>query len=178
MPEHSPLIVTVGLDDIAFTWFESLRREHFPPQRNLVPAHLTLFHALPGEHETVIAQTLKSACEKRPPMTLGVRGPWFMGRGVAYRLASHDLENLRTEIAKAFLPWLTTQDRAPFRPHITIQNKAEPADARILMERLKLEFNMFDIVAEALLVWRYMGGPWEAIARFPFSARDAEAVPS
>ena len=53
----------------------------------------------------------------------------------------------------------------------TVQNKAEPADARLLLERLQLEFEPFGIVAEALLVWRYLGGPWEAIARLPFSAR-------
>jgi hypothetical protein len=25
-------------------------------------------------------------------------------------------------------------------------------------------------MAEALLVWRYLDGPWEALARLPFSA--------
>ncbi len=165
-----PLIVTAALDEGAFAWFEDLRQAHFPPRRNLVPAHLTLFHALPGEHEPFIAETLKAACGDRGPMRLGVRGPWFLGRGVAYRLVSPELEHLRSDLVNAFSPWLTPQDRAPFRPHITIQNKADPAEARLLLERLQREFEPFDVVAEALRVWRYLEGPWEAVARLPFCA--------
>jgi hypothetical protein len=90
------------------------------------------------------------------------------GRGVAYRLASPALEQLHGQLATAFSTWLTPQDRAPFRPHITIQNKADPADARVLLERLQLEFEPFDIVAGGLLVWRYLGGPWEPAARVGF----------
>ncbi len=170
MLDLPPLIVTAALDERAFAWFEDLRQAHFPRHRNRVPAHLTLFHALPGEEEAMIAETLTALCGRRRPMRLDVRGPWFIGRGVAYRLASPELEQLRGEAAGAFSDWLTPQDRAPFRPHITIQNKADPADARRLLERLQLEFEAFDVVAEGLLVWRYLGGPWEAVARLPFNA--------
>ena len=169
-----PLIITAALDEAAFAWFDDLRRAHFPAHRNQVPAHLTLFHALPGEHEAAIAETLKAAVKDRAPMRLEVRGPWSLGRGVAYRLASPGLEALRGALAEAFAPWLTPQDRAPFRPHITIQNKADPADARRLLERLQLEFEPFDIVAEGLLVWRYLGGPWEAVARLGFGRNRIE----
>ncbi|MDP1873749.1 2'-5' RNA ligase family protein [Phenylobacterium sp.] len=168
MTDPAPLIITAALDQGGFDWFDDLRRAHFPSRRNVVPAHLTLFHALPGEQEPFVAQTLKAACAARAPMRLEVRGPWFIGRGVAYRIASPDLEALRAELAAAFAPWLTSQDRAPFRPHITIQNKAEPDEARTLCERLQLEFEPFDITAEGLLVWRYLGGPWEAVARVGF----------
>ncbi len=61
MQAHPPLIVTVALDEGAFAWFEDLRQTHFPPGRNQVPAHLTLFHALPGEQEAFIAEALKAA---------------------------------------------------------------------------------------------------------------------
>ncbi len=163
-----PLIVTAVLDEGAFAWFDDLRRAHFPPHRNRVPAHLTLFHALPGDEETAILETLKAACGRLRPLRLDVRGPWSIGRGVAYRLASSDLDALRSDLANTFQAWLTPQDRAPYRPHITIQNKAEPADARALLERLQMEFEPFDLLAEGLLVWRYLGGPWEAVARLPF----------
>jgi 2'-5' RNA ligase len=168
VPDRPPLIVTAALDEGAFAWFDDARRAHFPPGRNQVPAHLTLFHALPGEHEPFIAETVKAACRNHAPMRLSVGGPWFLGRGVAYRLASPALEQLHGQLATAFSTWLTPQDRAPFRPHITIQNKADPADARVLLERLQLEFEPFDIVAGGLLVWRYLGGPWEPAARVGF----------
>lgn len=168
MTDHRPLIVTAALDEGAFDWFDDLRRTHFPPGRNRVPAHLTLFHALPGEQESAIADVLKAAVARRAPMRMAVRGPWFLGRGVAYRIACAELEDLRAELAHAFAPWLTPQDRAPFRPHITVQNKAEPAVARALLDELQQNFEPFDIVAEGLLVWRYLGGPWAPVARLPF----------
>ena len=101
MNPRPPLIVTAALEESAFAWFEDLRQTHFPAGRNRVPAHLTLFHALPGDHEREVLQTLASACGTRRPMRLDVRGPWSLGRGVAYRLASPPLDQLRSELAGA-----------------------------------------------------------------------------
>lgn len=170
MSDHAPLIVTAALDEGGFEWFQDLRQSHFPRHRNQVPAHLTLFHSLPGEHESDVIQTLKAACRIRRPQMLEVRGPWSIGRGVAYRLASPALEEMRAELAAAFSPWLTRQDQAPFRPHISIQNKVEPETARLLLERLQIEFEPFHIFAEGLLLWRYLGGPWALVDRFEFDA--------
>src|SRR5262245_10736097 len=39
-------ILTAELDADSFAWLDSLRRNHFSPERNLLPAHLTLFHRL------------------------------------------------------------------------------------------------------------------------------------
>ena len=89
-------------------------------------------------------------------------------QNVPDRIESPGLEDLRKDAAWAFAPRLTAQDRAPFRPHITIQNKAEPADARRLLERLDATFKPFEIEAVGLLAWRYLGGPWQAVARIPF----------
>jgi len=166
---REPLIVTAALDEAAFNWFDDLRRTHFPAERNVVPAHLTLFHALPGDREVEIGAALKAACrEASGSMSLTVRGPWSLGRGVAYRLASPELEAFRANAAEAFSGWLTPQDRAPWRPHITVQNKVEPEAAKALLAQLQHEFEPFDIEAEGVLVWRYLGGPWEALARLPF----------
>lgn len=171
MADPAPLIITAALDDGAFDWFDGLRQAHFPRHRNFIPAHLTLFHALPGAQERFVLETLKSACRRQAPIRLDVRGPCSLGRGVAYRLASADLDRLRRQLADAFSPWLTRQDQAPFRPHITIQNKVEPVDAKHLLERLQFAFEPFDILAEGLLVWRYLGGPWEAIDKISFEGR-------
>ena len=167
-PLGAPLIVTAALDEGAFAWFEDLRQSHFPRHRNQAPAHLTLFHALPGEQERAVVTTLRAACEGRRAVQLDVRGPWSLGRGVAYRLESPDLQDLRKTLAAAFSPWLTRQDQAPFRPHITIQNKAEPDEARLLLDRLQAEFEPFHIFAEGLLIWRYLGGPWALVERIDF----------
>lgn len=89
---------------------------------------------------------------------------------LAYRLVSPVLEALRQDLAQAFSPWLTAQDRAAYRPHITVQNMAESAEARDLLERLQMDFEPFEIVAEGLLLWRYLGGPWALVNRFDFAA--------
>ena len=43
----APLIVTATLPPSEFAWADALRRAHFPPERNYLQAHVTLFHALP-----------------------------------------------------------------------------------------------------------------------------------
>ena len=77
---------------------------------------------------------------------------------------------MRKELAESFSPWLTRQDSSPYRPHITVQNKVEPDEARLLLETLQLEFEPFQIFAEGLLLWRYLGGPWALVERFEFEA--------
>src|ERR1700761_6817763 len=104
MNDPRPLIVTVALDEGAYDWFQDLRRAWYPAERNQVPAHLTLFHALSGKAEAEIAAVLKEACARTPPLRLDVRGLWSLGRGVAYRIESDALVRLRTELAARFEP--------------------------------------------------------------------------
>ncbi len=165
----APLIVTAWLDEASFAWFNDLRRAHFPPARNLVPAHVTLFHHLPGDREAEVLSVIRAASARRAPFPLAVRGPWSLGRGVAYRLDAGELALVRAELAAAFAPWLTPQDRTGFRPHVTVQNKVEPVQARTLLEALQHAFEPFEATCEGLLVWRYLGGPWAPAARIPFT---------
>ena len=43
----APIVVTALMGAEDFAWADSLRRAHFPPERNKVPAHISLFHHLP-----------------------------------------------------------------------------------------------------------------------------------
>jgi len=165
----APLILTLAMDEASFAWFDDLRRRWFPAERNLVPAHLTLFHHLPGVELARVREVVGAVCARTPPPVLAVEGPWSLGRGVAYRMKSPELAAFRTELAEAFEPWLTPQDRQPFRPHVTVQNKAEPAAAKVLLEELQHAFEPFEVVGEGVAVWRYLGGPWEAVDRVPFA---------
>ena len=47
--DPAPLILTLKLDQASFTRLDALRQAHFPPERNWLSAHLTLFHHLPGD---------------------------------------------------------------------------------------------------------------------------------
>ena len=50
-PMAGALIVTAEIAQRDFSWLEHLRRSHYPAERNQVPAHLTMFHALPPSAE-------------------------------------------------------------------------------------------------------------------------------
>ena len=157
------------MDERSSALFEQLRQRHFPPERNVIPAHLTLFHKLPGEAEASIIEVLGDLARKQPPLMLEAVGLRFLGRGVAFAISSPTLVGLREDLACRWSEWLTAQDRQPFKPHVTIQNKVLPSDARILHDRLSREFERFPIEGSGLLLWRYLGGPWKQAGAFPFT---------
>ncbi|MCR0982274.1 2'-5' RNA ligase family protein [Roseomonas populi] len=169
--EPAPLILTLRFDAAAFARLDGLRRAHFPPERNHIPAHLTLFHALPGAGRTEIEENLRVACAGTPPMALRVTGPRPLGRGVALEVEAPALVALRRLLASHWREWLTPQDAGGFRPHVTVQNKVTPEAARGLLAELAAAFQPWEARAEGLLLWHYRGGPWEAAAEFPFLGR-------
>ncbi len=165
---ESPLILTLKMDDLSQERFDRLREEHFPKNRNFIPAHLTLFHKLPGEREREISGVLEDLCRQREPFALTVTDLVFMGRGVGYKLESSALPALRKRLADEWWPWLGAQDRKGFRPHVTVQNKVPPEEARALHRQLEASFAPFEVGAEGLLLWRYLGGPWERLGSYGF----------
>jgi 2'-5' RNA ligase len=160
-----PLIVTATLDGPAQERFDALRRRHFPPERNHLAAHLTLFHALPDD--PTVAESLAEAA-RRPPIPVRVTGIRLLGRGVAYRLEAPELLALRAEIGRG--RDLTAQDRGKRELHVTVQNKVTPEEARALHEQLCATFAPETVTATGLALWRYLGGPWEPLAEFGFGA--------
>ena len=164
----APLIVTLLLDDEAQGRFDRLRAAHFPAQRNHLQAHVTLFHALPGEHLADVSRELGEVAG-RAPFDVAVTGVRFLGRGVAIDLDAPELTALRRGLAGAFDPWLTRQDRQWSRPHVTVQNKVEPDVARALFQDLSASFVPETVTARGLGLWNYLGGPWSAEQEWSFS---------
>jgi 2'-5' RNA ligase len=172
MTGEAPLILTLALDERSFAFFDGERRQYFPADRNFIPAHVTLFHHLPGDELAAIGATLAAVTRAHNPFSVAVTGLRPLGRGVAYRLESSALAVLRGELAARWKDWLTPQDAQRFQPHVTIQNKADPAQARALLQRLEQGFSPFSVKAEGLHLWRYLGGPWEAVETFRFAERE------
>ena len=164
----TPLIVSLQMDEHSSSVFEHLRQQHFAPDLNFVPAHLTLFHKLPAHAEDSVSKVLEDLAQTQLPLRLEATSLRFFGRGVAYVITSPALLALRATLAERWSEWLTAQDRQPFQPHVTIQNKAPANDARALYNRLSLEFEQFPVEGTGLLLWKYVGGPWEPIRRYPF----------
>ncbi len=163
-----PLILTLKLDPASFDRFDGLRRAHFPPALNHIPAHLTLFHKLPGERlEEVVAYLATSAVAG--PLQLRANGLRKLGRGTAFEITGAELKSFRGGLAARWAEWLTPQDLQGFRPHVTVQNKVEPIMARALYESLSDSFHPFDLQGIGVLVWRYLGGPWRLEAEVGFT---------
>ena len=162
------LIVTLLLDGVAQQRFDRLRAAHFPAERNHLSAHVTLFHALPGEQVADVRRELAAAAA-RPAFPVAVTGVRSLGGGVALDLGSAELTGLRAGLADAFDPWLTRQDRQWSRPHVTVQNKVAPDVARALHAELTAAFRPGSVTARGLGLWRYLGGPWAAEAEFGFA---------
>ena len=168
--EAAPLIVTLAFDASSFRHFQAMRVRHFPAHRNHIPAHLTLFHHLPGGEEREVARILRETTREVSPFALAVTGLRFLGYGCAYEIGAPALADLRGELAERFRSWLTPQDAQGFRPHVTIQNKASAPEAKALFAELSAGFEPFEATGTGLLLWHYRGGPWEAAGAFPFEA--------
>ncbi|GEO98367.1 2'-5' RNA ligase family protein [Methylobacterium haplocladii] len=169
MSEHAPpLILTLQMEEDAFARFDALRRRHFPKALNHIPAHATLFHALPGDREAAITDRIDALARGMEVPEVTVTGLRFIGRGVAFVLESEALAAFRGGLAASFADALTPQDRQGWRPHVTVQNKVAPETARALQADLERDFAPFRFTAPGVLLWRYLGGPWEPRAALLF----------
>ena len=160
-------IVTLSLDPESAAWFNDQREQYFPPALNRIPAHVTLFHALPGDASTRYA--LQQASSAVAPFRLRMTGVRSMGRGVLYGLESAELMDVHRALVGAFRSFLTPQDKQPLRPHVVVQNKVEPAEAKALLTKLSAEFMPRPVQAIGLDWWEYLGGPWRLLEHFAFS---------
>lgn len=145
-----------------------LRRQHFPPERNFLDAHVTLFHALPPSAEDEAKRLLaRLAADFRAPPAL-LSGVMSLGGGTAFRIDSPDLIDIRSTIAARFHGALSVQDGHVPRLHVTVQNKVQPAEARGLQMQLAEGFVPHEFCFIGLALHRYLGGPWETIGQWSF----------
>lgn len=167
--EIRPLILTARLDPLSQIAFDALREQHFPPERNHIPAHLSLFHRLPGDLEETLREDLLEECSSRSVIPALITGLRFLGKGVACTLESPGLQSLHASLSLCWRPHLAAQDRQRLSPHVTIQNKAPPRTAKTLYTHLAATFEPAPATVEGLSLWRYLGGPWQHLEDFDLS---------
>lgn len=167
--DPAPIIVSALFGDRDFAFLNALRRAHFPPERNVIDAHLTLFHHLPPSITAELKHrlTVETRGRQRPKATLSAL--MSLGRGLALRVESPELEDIRNGLADAFSGLLTPQDRQSWRPHVTIQNKVASSQARALKEELETDFRPRPLEIVGIASWHYRGGPWESLSRHMFA---------
>ena len=170
--DPAPLILTAELPPDLHRWATGLRREHFPPERNFLEAHVTLFHALPPDIEDELRALLARVAGEDGPVAARLEGITSLGRGTALAITSPVMLALRSRIAERFHGLLTAQDGHSPRLHVTIQNKVSPEQAWALQSQLSEVVKPRDFAFPGMALFRYRGGPWEAVRRFAFRGRD------
>ena len=115
-----------------------------------------------------IEDDLKTVASRQYHFPLVFSSPRFLGRGTAVEIESTELISLRNKLANRWSEYLTNQDRQKFMPHITVQNKVEPEEARILFEGMKESWQTKRGTAIALQLWHYRNGPWQIANEFAF----------
>lgn len=161
------LIVAAELGKSDFGWLDGLRRRHYPPDRNRVPAHLTLFRTLPPSAEEEARRSLARAAA-RPAPAAEVSGVIDLDSGTAIRIFSPELEAIRDELADEFRGLLTSQDLGRWTPHVTIQNKVAPRLSRALVRELRMGLEPRPVKIAGLELIRYLDGRWEPLASWRF----------
>ncbi len=166
-----PFIVTAELPTDLFSWANGLRRQYFPPERNHLAAHVTLFHALaPSLRDELPAVLARMAGEFSPPQA-ELTGLMNLGKGTALALNSPAMLEIRAEIADLFHGMLTAQDQHRPRLHITIQNKVSPEAARALQAELAPLIAPRRFAFSGLGLHRYCNPHWEAVGVWPFRGK-------
>ena len=167
----APLILTAELPEDLHARFTDLRTEHFPPERNYLEAHVTLFHALPAQCEDEVRRYLARLVGETAPVEGRVEGLMSLGGGTAIKLVSPAMLDLRDRIADHFHGMLTNQDQHRPRLHVTIQNKVTSKEAKALQAQLEGVIQPRDFTFRGLALYAYRGGPWEFLRRFAFRGK-------
>lgn len=184
-PEQTVYVLTLTTTPSLTDPLTALRRSHFPRHLDRHPAHLTLFHALPGSEMPLIAAALDELCAAQRPVRLATGSAFRMRRGVGINVAdagngggrgggggagSQAARRLHGELQRRWWGFLSAQDRRLWRPHWTVQNKAAdegPVDAA--MEDVRMGFRGAEGLATGCALWRFeKGGGWAFERGFDF----------
>lgn len=161
-----PLVATLVITPSAQSYFNALRRQHFPAERNYLDAHLTLFHALPDK--PWIVEDLQNLAKGQQPFEATAQSVVSLGNGTAFKILAPELPLLHQKLQKNWFNSLTKQDRQKRNFHITIQNKVEPDAAKKLQTEMVQDFKPFSFTVQGIQLWRYHNGPWEYLMTIGF----------
>lgn len=164
----NPFILTAKLPPDIHAWADRLRRDHFPPERNHLHAHVTMFHAFAPSLLEELKAYLPQIARSHAPPEARITGLMNLGKGTAIRLESPRLLEIRAEIADHFHGALTAQDLHEPRPHITIQNKVTKEEAKALQEELAPRIEARAFAFPGMELHLYEGGPWRFVQGFSF----------
>ena len=168
MKDGRPLLITAEMPPDILEWADAMRRAYFPPERNRLKAHVTLFHALPPSTEPEVRDLLAELAKSAPPEAR-VTGLMKLGGGTALAIESPGVTELHEIIQDRMWGVLTKQDQQKRKKlHITIQNKVSGEEARALQAKLGPVLDHKRFSFSGLGLYHYVDGLWEHQRSFAF----------
>ncbi|GAA5907299.1 hypothetical protein JCM6882_002800 [Rhodosporidiobolus microsporus] len=176
--------LTLSLSPSLHDSLNTLRAQYFPHHRLKVPAHLTLFHALPhSELERLVIPTLEKAAQETRAWEVKTGEVFRLGnQGVAVSPAAGESTEegakLHARLRKDWAGFLSKQDAKGFKAHWTVQNKVPPGEDGKTSEKVDKCFEEVSEWAkekgavgraEGVTLWRYEhDGTWTEVRQFKF----------
>lgn len=165
--DGTSLLIVAELPPEVFAWAGALRRLHYPPDRNRLGAHVTLFHGLPpSARSEVVALLRELACGLAPEAAIG--GLMDLGDGTAFVVASPAMLDMHATMASRLHGLVQQKDARPPRLHITVQAKVAAAQARALQRKLKDEPVPPAFRFRGLGLYGWSGDLWRQMCLYPF----------
>lgn len=166
----APLLIIAELPPEVFVWADDLRRAHYPPERNRLGAHVTLFHGLPPSAEGEVRRLLGELAA-RPAPEARIAGLMDLGRGTAFAVDSPPMVALHAEMAERLHGLIQQRDNRPLRLHITVQDKVSQAAARALQAELATDLPLMPFRFRGLALSYWRDELWRPAQLYPFRGR-------
>ena len=163
------MILTLGFDSRSFARLAAERERHFPPARNFIQVHVTLFQQLADHAHLRLLADLAAEASTVPVLTFEATGIVDFGGGAAIEVACPSARELQTRLRRRWSDILTPGDDRPRQLHVTVQNKVYRDTARKTQAALRAGFTPWQGLFDRLLLWHYRGGPWEPAKTFPLT---------
>jgi mannose-1-phosphate guanylyltransferase len=163
--EELVYVLTLRLTDSLAKPMTLMREQYFPKKLNRTPAHLTLFHALPGSKFEVIDGGLSQLSVNTKPFFVSTGKPFRMRLGVGINVGKgqNRMKQVHEDLRLQWMPHLSEQDQGGWRPHWTIMNKVNEktkVDDTLRTVEKEMLLNVREGQAVGLDLWRYDKGNW------------------
>jgi 2'-5' RNA ligase superfamily len=169
----APFIVTAELPRDVFAWADGLRVRHYPPERNKLAAHVTLFHAFAPSMREELRRVLSRLAGEYTRPAARIENLMPLGTGTALAVHSPGMLAIRERIAELFHGALTAQDSHAPRLHITIQNKVSPQAAKALQHELTATLEPRAFAFAGLGLHLYCETHWESQGCWTFRGKQS-----
>jgi hypothetical protein len=162
-----PLLIVAELPSDVHAWADALRRAHYPPERNRLGAHVTLFHGLPPSAHEEVVRLLRDLARLSPP-SARITGIMDLERGTAFAIESPEMVAIHADMAERLHGLVQQKDTHPLRLHITVQNKVAPAEARALQAALAATMTPRTFRFRGFGLYGWTGDLWRQSRVFAF----------